>query len=166
MFCKAQSAKKQLFFCAAILDPFQKKCSHLRPLLSITFPQGFQNSINFGHLTLGRGKKRRLNGTAKSKQTPPHTDKSTYRKHRPRGPMLWKQLLNSEQKYLCMLCHTFEYLMTLFHSLVFLVYLYILVQSFFLHTFAYYFLFLRNFGYFCILMHHHKSSHRGIMFPS
>ena len=32
--------KKNFFFCAAILDNFKQKCSYLRPLLSITFPQG------------------------------------------------------------------------------------------------------------------------------
>ena len=42
------------------------------------------------------GAKRRLNGTSKvnrhtDTQTDRQTDISTYRKHRPRGPMLWKQ---------------------------------------------------------------------------
>ena len=41
------------------------------------------------------GAKRRLNGTSKvnrrtNKQTDTRMDISTYRKHRPRGPMLWK----------------------------------------------------------------------------
>ena len=43
------------------------------------------------------GAKRQLNGTSKSEQTDRQTDKrtdiSTYRKHRPRGPMLWKLAL-------------------------------------------------------------------------
>ena len=43
------------------------------------------------------GAKRPLNGTSKvNRQTDTHThrhmDKSTYRKHRPKGPMLWKLL--------------------------------------------------------------------------
>ena len=74
----------------------------LRSLLSITFPQGFQIlDIRLQEV----GAKRRLNGTSKvnthtdkhtSKHTDKHTntymDKSTYRKHWPRGPMLWKVL--------------------------------------------------------------------------
>ena len=43
---KAKSAKNKTFFCAAILDHFQTKCSNVRPLLSITFPQGFSCSKN------------------------------------------------------------------------------------------------------------------------
>ena len=154
--------EKKTFFCAAILDNFKQKCSYLRPLLSITFPQGFQISKNIGHPTSGSGgkktvkrylksekseenknfflrgnfrqfsnknvhiwehffpllfpkdseslrildsrlrevgAKRRLNGTSKVNththgqtdgRTDRQTDISTYRKHRPRGPMLWK----------------------------------------------------------------------------
>ena len=42
------------------------------------------------------GAKRRLNGTSKvnthtNKQTNTHMDISTYKKHRPRGPMLWRR---------------------------------------------------------------------------
>ena len=51
------------------------------------------------------GAKRRLNGTSKvNRQTDKHTDRqtdiSTYRKHGPRGPMLWKHLhLKKKNKY-------------------------------------------------------------------
>ena len=67
----------------------------MRPLLSITFPQEFRISKNIGHPTSGSGAKRRLNGTSKVNihthgHTERQTDISTYRKHRPRGPMLWK----------------------------------------------------------------------------
>ena len=33
----------------------EQKCSNLRPLLSITRPQGFQISKKFGHWTFGSG---------------------------------------------------------------------------------------------------------------
>ena len=67
----------------------------MRPLLSITFPQGFQICKNYGHPTLGRGGgkdtfKLYLKSEHTDKQTDKHMDKSTYRKQRPREPMLWK----------------------------------------------------------------------------
>ena len=53
-----KSVKIKTFFAVALLEIFEQKCSHLRPLLSITFPQGFRISTFFGHLTLGSwGKK-------------------------------------------------------------------------------------------------------------
>ena len=75
MFCKEKSAKKQTFFCAAILDHFQKKCLNVTPLLSITFPQKFRISKNIGHPTSESGPKRPLNSTLKvERQTDRHTD--------------------------------------------------------------------------------------------
>ena len=65
----------------------------MRPLLFITFPQGFRLPEV--------GAKRRLNGTLKvntqtvrrtDRQTDRQSDISTHRKHRPRGPMLWQKL--------------------------------------------------------------------------
>ena len=47
------------------------KLANLRPLLTV--PQGFRISKSFGHRLWNR-------------HTHTHTDKSTYRKHRPRGP--------------------------------------------------------------------------------
>ena len=92
MFCKAKSAKKNFFFSRRFLTILKQKCSNLRPLLSTTFPQGFWISKNIGHPTSGSGAKRRLNDTSKvNTQTNTQTDISTYRKHRPRGPMLWKR---------------------------------------------------------------------------
>ena len=103
---KDQKPKKtekgeEIFFCAAILDNFQqKKFSYLRPLLSITFPQGFRISKNIRHPTSGSGGKKTVKQYLKSEQTDTRTDGqtdtrtdgqtdiSTYRKHRPRGPML------------------------------------------------------------------------------
>ena len=64
MFCKAKSAKKQTFFAR-------------RPLLSITFPQGFRISKKFGHPTLGSGAKKTFKRYLKSEQTDGHTDTRT-----------------------------------------------------------------------------------------
>ena len=61
---------------APILHPLLEKFSNVRPLLCVTFPQGFQISKNFGHPTLGSGVKRRLNGT-KREQTNTWTDGRT-----------------------------------------------------------------------------------------
>ena len=69
----------------------------MRPLLTITFPQGFRIFKGFGHPTLGSGGKKTFNWYLKSeqtdkqtdiqtdkqtyKQTDTQTDNSTYRKH-------------------------------------------------------------------------------------
>ena len=98
MFCKAKSAKKKLFFAWRFLTIFKQKCSNLTPLLSITFPQGFRSSKNIGLPTSGRRGKKTFKRYLKSEHTDKDTDKhrdrqtniSTYRKHRPRGLMLWK----------------------------------------------------------------------------
>ena len=44
-------------FAASILHLYEKKFSNLRPLLSITFPQGFRKSKMLGYWTLGSGGK-------------------------------------------------------------------------------------------------------------
>ena len=62
----------------------------LRPLPSITFPEGFWISNYIGHPTSGSGGKKMFKQYLKSEHTDKHMDKSIYRKHRPRGPMLWK----------------------------------------------------------------------------
>ena len=52
----------------------------MRPLLSNTFPQGFQISKIIGHPTSGSGGKKRLNGTSKvNRQTDRRTDTQTDR---------------------------------------------------------------------------------------
>ena len=69
--------------------------SNVRPLLSITFPQGFRISKNIGHPTSGSGGKKTVKRYLKSEQTNTQTDGqthrqtdiSTFKKHRPRGPM-------------------------------------------------------------------------------
>ena len=66
------------------------------PLFSITFPQGFRISKNIGHLISGSGGKKTFKWYLKSEQTDRRTDRrtdrqtniATYRKHRPKGPML------------------------------------------------------------------------------
>ena len=69
-------------------------------LIPLLFPKDFRISKIFGHPTLGCGdKKKLLKLYLKSeqmdkqthKQTDTWTDIFTYRKHRPRRPMLWKQ---------------------------------------------------------------------------
>ena len=50
---KAKISKIQTFFTRQFQTHSQQKCSILIPLLSSTFPQGFQISNNFGHPTLG-----------------------------------------------------------------------------------------------------------------
>ena len=96
MFCKAKSAKKKKN-CAAFFDHFQAKMFNVRPFLSITFPLGFCISKNIGHPTLGSGGKKTFKRYLKSEQTDRRKDGrmdrqtdniSTYKKHRPRGPLL------------------------------------------------------------------------------
>ena len=65
--------------CMAILDHFQKKCSNLRPLLSITFPQGFQISKNIVHPTSGSGGTKMFKRYLKSEHTDGQTDTQTRR---------------------------------------------------------------------------------------
>ena len=92
------STKNYFFFARRFYTISKLKCSNVRPLLSITFPQGFRISKNIGHPTLGSGGKKTVIRYLKSEQTDRQTDGqtdgqtdiSTYRKHRPRGPMLWK----------------------------------------------------------------------------
>ena len=70
---KANSAtKKKLFFALRFQTTSKQKCSNVRPLLSITFPQGFRISKNIGHPTLGGGGKK----TVKKEQKPKKTKKS------------------------------------------------------------------------------------------
>ena len=89
-------AQKLTFFAQQLYTLYQLKFSNLRQVLSITFPQKFWISKNFGHLTLGSGGKKTFKQYIKSEHTDKHTDKRTdiltYKKHRLRGPMLWKEL--------------------------------------------------------------------------
>ena len=92
-FCSVrQNLPKNKLFCARLFCTlYKKKFSNLSPLLFITFLQGFRISKHFGHLTSGSGGKICLSGTSKvNRHTDTHTDISTYIKHQPRAPMLWK----------------------------------------------------------------------------
>ena len=72
----------------------------MRPrLFPLLFPKDSESLKNLDIQLWEVGSKRRLNGTTKvnrqtdkqiNRQTDTRTDISTYRKHRPRGPMLWK----------------------------------------------------------------------------
>ena len=48
---------------------YEQKFSNMRPLLSITFPQGFRKSKKFGHWTLGSGGKKKESESVTDKQT-------------------------------------------------------------------------------------------------
>ena len=95
MFCKAKSARKKNLFLRSDLRPLPNKnvpiWDHFFPLL---FPKDSE-SLKILDIRLREvGAKKCLNGTSKvnrrtDKQTDKQTDISTYRKHRPRGPMLW-----------------------------------------------------------------------------
>ena len=87
---------KKLFSLQQFYTLNEQKLSNLRPLLFIIFPQGFLISKNFGHPTSRSGGKKTFKRYLKNwtdKHTDWRTDKSTYRKHRHRGPMLWKYCL-------------------------------------------------------------------------
>ena len=51
--CMQNQHKEKLFLRGDFRPLPNKKCSILRPLLSITFPQGFRISKNLGHPTSG-----------------------------------------------------------------------------------------------------------------
>ena len=69
--------KKKLFFVTRFSTIFKQKCSNLRPLLSITFPQGFRICKNIGHPTLGSGGKKTVKRYLKSEHTHRQTDGRT-----------------------------------------------------------------------------------------
>ena len=75
-FVRQNQPKKTIFFVWRLYTTSKLKCSNLRPLIFITFPQGFRISKKIGHLTSGSGGKRRLNGTLKVKT---RTDRLTRR---------------------------------------------------------------------------------------
>ena len=89
MFCKANSAIKQTFFLHGDFRQFSNKnvqiWEHFFPIL---FPKDSE-SLKILDIWLREvGAKRRLSGTSKVNT---QTDILTYRKHWPRGPMLWKE---------------------------------------------------------------------------
>ena len=64
---KGKKICKKLFLPRLFETIFEQKCSHLKPLLSITFPQGCRISKNVVHPTLGKGDKKRLKWYVKIK---------------------------------------------------------------------------------------------------
>ena len=64
--------KKTFFFPRRFQTIFKQKCSYLRPLLSITFPQEFRISKNIGHSNSGSGGTK----TVKKDRKPKKTEKS------------------------------------------------------------------------------------------
>ena len=64
-----KSEEKKLFFARRFQTVFKQKCSYLKPLLPITFPQGFRISKNIGHPTLGSGGKKTVKKDRKPKKT-------------------------------------------------------------------------------------------------
>ena len=80
MFCKAKSAKKNCFFARRFSTTSKQKCSNVRPLLSITFPQGFRIFKNIGHPISGSGGKKTVKRYLKSEQTHKQMDRRTNRR--------------------------------------------------------------------------------------
>ena len=72
-----QNQQKKLFFARRFLTIFKPKCSNVRPLLFITFPQEFKISKNIGHPTSGSGGKKTFKLYLKIEQTDKHTDRQT-----------------------------------------------------------------------------------------
>ena len=93
-----QNQLKKLFFCSAILDHFQTTIFKSETTSFYYFTPRILNLYKILDIQLWEvGAKRRLNGTSKVNthtdrrtdgQTDRQLDKLTYRKHRPRGPML------------------------------------------------------------------------------
>ena len=68
MFKRSEQMKKRkncikLFLPRRFYTLYEQKFSNLRPILSITFPQGFRKFKMFGHLTLGSGGKKTVKGS-------------------------------------------------------------------------------------------------------
>jgi type IV secretory pathway ATPase VirB11/archaellum biosynthesis ATPase len=70
--------EKKLFFGRRFKAIFKQKCSYLRPLLSITFPQGFRISKNIGHPTSGSGGKKTVKKDRKTKKTEKSEEKNFF----------------------------------------------------------------------------------------
>ena len=93
MFCKAKSAKNKLFLRGDFRPLPNKNVRMLDHFFPLIFPKDSESLKIFDILLREVEAKRPLNGTSKVNrqthgQTDRQTDISTYRKHRPRGPML------------------------------------------------------------------------------
>ena len=97
MFCNAKSAKNFLKMCGDFRPLPNKNVQIWDQFFPLIFPERFRISKNIWHPTLGSGGKKMYKCYLKSEQTDRQThrqmDISTYRKHWPRGPMLWKSCI-------------------------------------------------------------------------
>ena len=85
LFVKQNQPNFFVFFLFGDLRPLSKKISNLRPLFSITFPQGFWVSKKYWTSDFGKwGGKKTFKRYLKSEQTDIRTDTQTD------GQMLWK----------------------------------------------------------------------------
>ena len=79
----------------------------MRPYLFITFPQGFQASKTFGHLTSGSGGKNTFKAYLKSertdKQKDTRTDILTYRKDFPFSFVILRKLCVIQKSQKCII---------------------------------------------------------------
>ena len=113
MFCKAKSPKNKLFL-RSNFRPLPSKNVQIRDhFFPLLFPQGFRISKNIGHPTSGSGGKKTFKRYLKSEhmdtRTDGQTDISTYRKHWPRGQMLWKVSMNILEDQVSMNIHSKAY---------------------------------------------------------
>ena len=74
---KTEKSEEKNFFLRRFETIFKQKFSYLRPLLSITFPQGFRISKNIGHPTLRSGGKQTVKKDRKPKKTEKSEEKKT-----------------------------------------------------------------------------------------
>ena len=81
-----QNQQKKTFFLRRFQTSSKQKCSNVRPLLSINFPQGFRISKNIGHPTSGSGGKKTVKRYLKSEQTDRRTDRRTFQLIESIGP--------------------------------------------------------------------------------
>ena len=84
-----QNKQKTNFFCAVILNHFQTKIFKSETTSRITFSHGFQISKKYWTSYFMKWGKKTFKKVPQ-KWTDRQTDILTYRKHWPRGPMLWK----------------------------------------------------------------------------
>ena len=106
MFCKAKWAKNKLVLRGDFRQLSNKNVQIWDHLFQLLFPKDSEALKILGIRLREVGAKRRLNGTSKvnrqtNRQTDRQTDISTYRKHRPRGPMIWKAYSNQPLKLQC-----------------------------------------------------------------
>ena len=92
-----QNQQKTNFFCTAILDNFPTKMFKCETTSFHYFSPRIPNLEKYWTSDFGKWEQKTFKRYLKSEQTHRHTDKqtdkSTYRNHRPRGPMLWKHTL-------------------------------------------------------------------------